>query len=520
MSQWAENVEFGKQNWHWTGVAVSLAQATRLTHNPDNLKFPQRVKSLRKRLWFCVFMRDRLLSLGMGRPMRIRDGEFDVQLPTVNDFECDIPIFRSPAAHCDSRIQISLTDGATSNKLAMMFISYIRLCMSIGSIFSVQYTTFAKTSEAPTEASNSSLANIILYPISNQSSDCTFIQMRDSNFSLLEKSLTEWLGSLPHFAHHSEIFSNQVSNCVAQDQIRSGNLNTPDFCVKPNTLREPSSVTVYAAIMHMTYHAASSALHRPKNRSSASAQKVSEAADSMAKICLFLNKNGLTKYLPVTTITMLLPSIIWYILSLKRVYVSGAGARHGTAEQTEIHRAKDNLSELLLSLRIQQKAHVGADVVAMLLQAFLVHTRTRVVSSSSIAGPEPRRAFELELNYDQTLPTERLNGRPTTVADGPLTPQSQDFENQPAVVFDEATEIPKSDDNDLRPDLFFNLSYGADLDSDMAGDDMVSSIFGFPDLESYAATDLWGMNGSPNMPLWEEGTASCNDLGFNLDPLV
>ncbi|KAK5064319.1 hypothetical protein LTR84_000152 [Exophiala bonariae] len=524
MSQWAANADTNKQNWHWTGVAVSLAQAMRLTHNPEILELPQRVKSLRKRLWFCILMRDRLLSLGMSRPMRIRDGEFDVPLPTVDDFECDIPIVTSVAGHHrDGKIQISLTEADISTKLATMFILYIKLCMSIGSIFSVQYTTFMKTSEGPIEASNSISAKIMLYPISNQSSDRTFVQIRDSNFSLLEKSLTEWLGSLPCFSHLSEMLSR-----VARDPISIDNPpKEQDFCVEPIASREPFSVALQVAILHLTYFAASSALHRPKNRSLISSQKVAEAAEGMAMICAFLNKNGLTRYLPVNTITMLLPSIIWYINYLRRVVMTDPSGQHSTTEETEIHRARDSLSELLVSLHILRKAHVGADFVTLLLQAYLVRSGARVVPSAAATDLKhstlrARREFELELNCHQTPSRDRVNVKNTPVFDGPLTPQSQGVQVPPASGFNsnELIELPMSENNTLRPDLLFEFSYGADLDSDGTGEETTNMVFGFPDSGVYWGIDMGDMNSSPNMALWEESVSNCNDLGFNLDWLA
>lgn len=532
MSQWAENTDTTKQNWHWTGIAASVAHAMRLTNNPDTLKLSQRTKSLRKRLWWCCFMRDRLLSLGMSRPMRIRDGDFDVPLPSVEDFACDIPTATRSAEHSSNgQIKTSLSDQATSTKLALLFISNVKLCMSIGSIFSLQYTTFSKTPEMLCENSNSISANIMLYPISQQSSDHAFIQMRDPTFSLLDKSLADWLEALPEFAHVSEMFSDPDSEPLAREGITNSRRDMKHSSSQSNALRQPSSVAVLAATLHMSYCATLSALHRPKIRSAASAQKVMEAAEGMAKICAFLNKNGLNRCLPVNTITMLLSSIMWHILHLNTLHMTGDSSQHIASKEAKSHRVRDNLSELLVSLEKRREVHVGADFVAMLLRAFMVRSGSKVVRSApGTAGPDsPRstgqREYELELNCNQPASTMPSKGEctTTTAVQGLLTPQSQDLETAKPVAFDSHAPVthhhyvPEEQDMVGNPEDFLTASV---FNEDGVGHETFGSMFGFPDFETSSMTDAWGMNGSPNMALWEEGMASCNDLGFNLDWLA
>lgn len=462
--------------------------------------------------------------------MRIRDGDFDVPLPSVEDFECDLPIVTGPAEHpSNGQIKTSLSDRSTSTKLAQIFILNVKLCMNIGSIFSLQYTTFTKTSEMLVENSNSISANIMLYPISHQSTDHAFIQLRDTTFSLLDKSLTDWLDSLPEFTHVAEIFSDPDSGPLPREENQNSHLAMKPPSSQSNVLRQPSSVAVLAATVHMSYLATLSALHRPKIRSPASAQKVMEAAEGMAKICAFLNKNGLNRYLPVNTITMLLSSVMWHILSINTLHVAGGSRQHIATKDVRSHRVRDNLSELLVSLEKRREVHVGADFVAMLLQAFMVRSGSRVVRpASSTAGPGSprstgRREFELELNCNQaasTIPSD--SGHTTAANQGPLTPQSQDLETAKAVAFDSNVPVAAhhhvpEQETVRNPDDFLTASV---FNEDGAGHETFGSMFGFPDFDANSMTDAWGMNGSPNMALWEEGMASCNDLGFNLDWLA
>ncbi|KEF63221.1 uncharacterized protein A1O9_01198 [Exophiala aquamarina CBS 119918] len=524
MSQWAENTDTTKQNWHWTGVATSLAHATRLTHNPDGFKLPQRVKSLRKRLWWCCFMRDRLLSLGMSRPMRIRDGDFDVPLLTIDDFECDIPTVtcsRTSEYPINTYIRPSLFDKSVSTKLAQIFISNVKLCVNIGAIFSVQYTTFMRGSQPFDGGPNNPSANIMLYPISNQSSDRAFVQMRDSTFSVLDNDLTEWFHTLPQFTHLSELrpqsgLRSATSHQSERERHEPCGTRTSSGV---NNLLQPSSVAVQAAVLHMSYYATSSALHRPKNRSPASSKKVMEASEGMASCCAFLNKNCLIKYLPVNTITMLMASIIWHVLLLKTMVSTDGDGKGNTAEGKDSRRARDNLSELLASLRVLRNAHVGADFVSSLVEAFLTRVRTKVVSSPSTC-PTSRREFEIELNCDQLEANIQLNTGQKTTNQGPPTPQSQIMDAAPTLLLSTPKTAPSPISQDIYPRLededCFSLPYGADLDGYETAENTLNSILGFPDFDSNTAAEGWNMN-SPDMGLWDAGMTSLNDLGFTLD---
>lgn len=460
--------------------------------------------------------------------MRIRDGDFDVPLPTVDDFECDIPTvayLRTADHPADTFIRPSLFDKSTSTKLAQIFISNVKLCMNIGTIFSVQYTTFMRGSQPFDGGPNNPSANIMLYPISTQSSDRAFVQMRDSTFSLLDKDLTEWFHNLPQFTHFSELRpeSGLRQAIFHQDEREHHESCKKGISPEQNKLLQPSSVAVQAAVLHMSYYATSSALHRPKNRSPASSKKVMEASEGMASCCAFLNENGLVKYLPVNTITMLMASIIWHVLLLKTICSTDGSGKCNTAEGTDSHRARDNLSELLASLRVLRNAHVGADFVTALVEAFLTRVRTKVISSPSHAqpwsqNPTSGREFEIELNCNQLEPNIQLNTGKNTENEGPPTPQSQIQETVPTL-FSGTTKpalSPISRDIHQRSEDCFSLTYGADLDGYETGENTLNSILGFPEFDNNPAAEAWNMN-SPDIGLWDGGMTSLNELGFTLD---
>src|ERR1700761_850769 len=127
MSFWSDRQrhEAHKQTWHWISIAIALAQTAGLNQNPEPLPIPQRRKSLRKRLWWCCFLRDRVVSLYMSRPMRVRAEEFDVPLPTIEDLDSGSPFSTLNSDACPHRSFPRLSyDQTTQTDLAEIFISF------------------------------------------------------------------------------------------------------------------------------------------------------------------------------------------------------------------------------------------------------------------------------------------------------------------------------------------------------------------------------------------------------------
>lgn len=76
-----------KDSWHWLGVSVSLAYSIGMHRDPANRYLSVRYRRMCKRIWWSIYICDRLLALGLRQPMRIRDCDFDVPMVTTDDFE-------------------------------------------------------------------------------------------------------------------------------------------------------------------------------------------------------------------------------------------------------------------------------------------------------------------------------------------------------------------------------------------------------------------------------------------------
>ena len=120
-----------KNSWHFLGTAISIAQSIGLHRDcSSDPRMDVATKRLRKRIWWCLYTQDRLQGLEQCRQPRIRDGEYDVPMLSVEDFD----------VHRDSE---------QDRQLAELFISKIKLCLIISAVLNTRFHPFASTSSMP-----------------------------------------------------------------------------------------------------------------------------------------------------------------------------------------------------------------------------------------------------------------------------------------------------------------------------------------------------------------------------------
>lgn len=120
MTYWYENPERHKDGRHWIGVCISLAYKAELhldySHHPN--------WDFRRMLWWSIFTRDRLMSLGLQQPPMIKD-QLQSSIPVLQIDRDDIvtPMFKSG-------LGISYY-GDHHEKLAQVFVQKTTLCCCI-----------------------------------------------------------------------------------------------------------------------------------------------------------------------------------------------------------------------------------------------------------------------------------------------------------------------------------------------------------------------------------------------------
>ncbi|KIW26225.1 uncharacterized protein PV07_09338 [Cladophialophora immunda] len=122
--------------WHWAGVAISLCQGLGFHRSlelvvPDSRKIPAYGRLFR-RLWWSCFLRDRWLSVTLGRPMRIRLDDCDVPMTTIEDVThewADIP-----------RAQKDTYFPSGYPLLAECWVQFVKLTVVLGKVIAVHYS--------------------------------------------------------------------------------------------------------------------------------------------------------------------------------------------------------------------------------------------------------------------------------------------------------------------------------------------------------------------------------------------
>ena len=142
MSSWYSKWHERRDTWHWTGLAYDVARTMGLHREPLSKHTSDKMRRFRKRLWWSLYTRERLITLGTRRPMRIGDDDFDVAMLTLEDFDIE------PSEEF-SQGQPLLPSAQEYSSTALMCIQLAKLCVCIGHVVSSQYTTLSTQPNVP-----------------------------------------------------------------------------------------------------------------------------------------------------------------------------------------------------------------------------------------------------------------------------------------------------------------------------------------------------------------------------------
>lgn len=255
MAYWNEDPGDNKGAWHWTGVAISLAQTLGM-HRKAEYKVQSHEHRLYKRIWWSCYIRDRLLAVAMCRPLRIRDAEFNTPPLTLEDFDI-----------LDSDVETGdvVLSTDTQKVLAELYIGVTELCKLIAGVLELHFSIFP--SEDSTAPRDNGTNSTMLY-LKNSLPEEQLVEECD-------KQLQNWYNNLP-------------ASCVYRTRSQDGT---------------GPCVIVNAASLHVTFWAVVSALHRPHVRSrdrEVSVRRVKEAAIEVSRVDQEMHEACLDQYLPAT----------------------------------------------------------------------------------------------------------------------------------------------------------------------------------------------------------------------------
>ncbi|KAL4894780.1 fungal-specific transcription factor domain-containing protein [Aspergillus ambiguus] len=87
---WWAGPDDQKDICYWIGCATTVAQSLGMHRAMPHSTISPRMRSLRKRIWWSIYTRDRHTCAAFGRPCHIRDEDCDVEPLTEEDFSIDI----------------------------------------------------------------------------------------------------------------------------------------------------------------------------------------------------------------------------------------------------------------------------------------------------------------------------------------------------------------------------------------------------------------------------------------------
>lgn len=209
MTYWYETPDDQKDTWHWMGVAVSLAHTIGLHRDPRTTGEPLRRQRLRKLLWWCCFMRDRMIALGMRRPKRIRSEDADVPMLVPADFDRAVLPDAIDILPPECRL---VRDVDMQGQLAELCVEKAKLCVLVGQMLQQQYTILPRRRESSsTPAAQSQTTNtMMLFPNRPVSDDGS--GNGPSVVDKIDAKLRAWLLALPLSCRYAALTPADVQN--------------------------------------------------------------------------------------------------------------------------------------------------------------------------------------------------------------------------------------------------------------------------------------------------------------------
>ncbi|KAF9883238.1 hypothetical protein FE257_003832 [Aspergillus nanangensis] len=265
MTLWFEENTTRKYPFYWLDLAYTLAEQIGLPASPflDD-------QTLRQKIWWCLYARDRIISLAFQQPLRIESNY--LQMPMLEFI-----------GHCyepyDPRVLGAL--GATSEilslenqeKITVLFKEEVKLTHYIGIMLEcLYYDTWATSFLQPSEHN--------VYCLTPRESSSPAL------VDACEECFKAWRRDLPKQVHYEAPSSSRPESL---DMV----------------------LVVHRAFLHLFYFTAMSALYRAERRqnkhlSSTRVEEMRELAAQVERMLMELHEVDLISYLPTTSVAVLL----------------------------------------------------------------------------------------------------------------------------------------------------------------------------------------------------------------------
>ncbi|OJD16056.1 hypothetical protein AJ78_03729 [Emergomyces pasteurianus Ep9510] len=286
MSYWFETPHDQKDSFHWVGISLALARRNGLHLDIASAGLDLATRRIWRRTWWILYSRDKTIPLGMRRPTRIREDDYDLDIINLDDFE-----FRSFPTHLRQMIKGSevLSNPEHQRDLALLFIEKVKLCAHLHQALALQYRTPVHDAGVTRDA------RMALVP-RREATDIAQIRYHDEN-------LEKWFANTPKETRYSPKFACELSE--GEEVLH-----------------------VHRAMLKLLYLATRSTLHlpqiiralpnklEPSELHQESLEKGRHTAAEITSIAQDLHHLNLTRYLPSNGPTPLLSAIATHVIDL------------------------------------------------------------------------------------------------------------------------------------------------------------------------------------------------------------
>ena len=344
LTSWSRTPVDNKGTWHWMGIASSLAFSLGLHRKAADTTDNLRENRLRRRVWWSCCLRDRIIALAMSRAMRIRDDEFDTPRLTYEDFDTAEVVFQGLQMDPLS-CSFPIAGLGNLSKLAEMFMFMVELSIHAGEVITWQYSMLPSEAFEAQNTPNMTNSRTMLFPRAQPD--------RPEKVLAYDKKLHDWFGRRPDSCRY---YSRRQSASESQHP----------------------TISVHQSLIHMTFHAVVSALHRPlvslesphlryTPEQKLSLSRIFEAGNEISQASHDLRIHNLDYLLPATVILIEIPAILSHI---PRVRLHKAGAAYNPLEA---------MFESLKVCETLQPVHPGVDVVMGFLTTVLENAQIEII---------------------------------------------------------------------------------------------------------------------------------------------
>ncbi|KAJ9614614.1 hypothetical protein H2200_002751 [Cladophialophora chaetospira] len=421
LTYWFDKIEDTKSRCYWMRLAWSFANDRGLAH-PDVLALlPAQQQIFRRRLWWCCFMRDQLISFSERRGSSLMIDEEDFPPLLTADFDCsaDPSVLR--------RFSLSQNE-MPSRMLSELCVAKVKLCILVRRLLCSQYELKVHQRLTSTEPT------MLFLP---RATDSAATEHTDR-----ARELFEW----------STNFFATIRPGTSQQQERVNELET-----------------VHIAMLEMLYWTVVGMVHRAQlavKTSTMSRERslkiLREAAERTTVIAQELEEQDLLRFQPPISVTALFGSAMQHLKDL----VSGVPARRSLAQQ--------HLAQSLTSLRRLQEVWFSADNVVNFL-ATIPTTRSATRNLPPIQRPRSASPHNIDISCPPPPirvaggVSARTNACPTMMAEADLTLSRPDMLHKsttgsPNCIGSQTPGDGNYEDLSFELDAMYNVSLSNDFD--------------------------------------------------------